>query len=125
MNNELNRYYTKIRTILEIDPKTVQEEFVTALEPSAPSHTIVTRWGKYFREGREDVNDHSQSASRVSQFTGKNMQLVRQVTSNDPHSTYHEFIPDTSLSLSHGAIERIIHNWLKMKKVHLFGCSIS
>ena len=26
MNNELNRYYIKIRTILEIDPKTIHRE---------------------------------------------------------------------------------------------------
>ena len=26
MDNEFNRYYVKIRTILEIDPKTIHEE---------------------------------------------------------------------------------------------------
>ena len=43
MNNELNRYCIKIRTILEIDPKIIHEELVTALGPNAPSYTIVTR----------------------------------------------------------------------------------
>jgi hypothetical protein len=57
MDNELNRYYIKIRTILEIDPMTIHEELVTALGPSAPSYTTVTRWAKRFREGREVVND--------------------------------------------------------------------
>ena len=33
MDNELNRYYIKIRTILEIDPKTIHEELVTAWDP--------------------------------------------------------------------------------------------
>ena len=119
MDNELNRYYRKIRTILEIDPKTIHEEFVTALGPSAPSCTTVTRWAKRFHEGREDVNNDSRSASSLSQFTGKTIQLVRQVINNDLHSTYHEIIAETSLSLSlsHGTIERIIHDWYKMKKV--------
>ena len=32
MDNEPNRYYIKIRTILEIDPKTIHEELVTVLD---------------------------------------------------------------------------------------------
>ena len=115
MNNRSNRYYGTIRTILEIDPKPIHEELVIALRPSAPSYTIVTRWAKRFREGKEDVNDDPRSASPVSEFTGENIELVRQVISNDPHSTYDEIIPDASLS--HVTIERIIHDCLKMKKV--------
>ena len=37
MDNELNRYYIKIRTILEMDPKTNDEELVTTLGSSALS----------------------------------------------------------------------------------------
>ena len=85
MNNKLDRYYIKIRTILEISPKTIPEKLVTALEPSAPSYTTVTRWAKRFRQGREDVNDHLRSASLLSQFTDENIQLVRQVIINDPY----------------------------------------
>ena len=107
MDNELNRYYRKIRTILEGDPKTTHEECVTALGSSASSSTTVTRWSKRFRQGREDVNDHPQSTSPLSEFTGENIEVVRQVISNDLHSTYHEITSDTSLS--HGTIERIIH----------------
>ena len=57
MDNELNRYCIKIRTILEIDLKTIHEELVTALRSCAPSYTTVTRWAKRFRQAREDVND--------------------------------------------------------------------
>ena len=115
MDNELNRYYIKIRTILQIDPKTIHEELVTALGPSVPSYTTVTRWAKRFRQGREDVNDHSRSASPLSQFTGENIELVRQVISNDPHLPYDEITAETFLS--HDTIEQIIHACLKMKKV--------
>ena len=115
MNNELNRYYRKIRTILEIDPKTIHEELVTALESSAPLYTTVTRWVKRFREGRKDINDDPRPSSPISQFTGENTELVRQTISNDPHSTYYEITPATSFS--HGTIERIIHEYQKMKKV--------
>ena len=54
---------------------------------------------KRFHGGREDVNDHPRSASPLSQFTSENIELVRQVISNDSHSTYHEIIAETSLSL--------------------------
>ena len=57
MDHELNRYYRKTQTILQIDPKKIYE-VVTVLGPSAPSYTIVTRWTERFRQGREDVNDH-------------------------------------------------------------------
>ena len=119
MDNELNRYYIKIRTILEIDLKAIHEELVTALVFSAPSSTTVTRWVKYFREGTGDINDDPRPASPVSEFTSENIRLVRQVISSDPYSTNDEIITETSLSLSlcHGTIERIIHNWLKTKKV--------
>ena len=58
MNTELHRYYRKIRTILEIDPTIIHRELVTALGPSVPSYTTVTRWAKRFHQGREDINDH-------------------------------------------------------------------
>ena len=63
MDDELNQYYIKIRSILQIDPKTIHEELVTTLGPSTPSYTTVTRWAKRFRQGREDVNDHPRSSS--------------------------------------------------------------
>ena len=99
MDNELNQYYIKIRTIWQIDPKTIHEELVTALGPSAPSYTTVTRWAKHFHDGRGDVNDHPRSTRPLSAFTSKNIELVRQVISNDPHSTYDEIIAETSFSL--------------------------
>ena len=84
---------------MERDSKTIHEELVTAFEPSAPSYTIVTRWARCFREEREDVNDHPRYASPPSEFTGKNIQLARQVISNDPHSTYDEITAETPLPL--------------------------
>ena len=48
-------------------------------------------------------------------LTDENIELVRQVINNDPHSTYDEIIAETSLS--RGTIEQIIHNYLKMRKV--------
>ena len=115
MDNEVNRSYVKIQTILQIDPKTIHEELVTALGPSAPSYATVARWAKRFHKGREDVNDHPRSASSESEFTGENIELIRQVIANDSPSTYDEILPDTSPS--HATIERIIYDCLKIKEV--------
>ena len=41
-----------------IDPKTINEELVTVLGPSASSYTTVTRWVENFCQEREDINDH-------------------------------------------------------------------
>ena len=76
MNSELNGYYRKIRTVLEIAAKTIHEELVTALGPSALSYTTVARWEKRFREEGKDVNDYPLSATPRSEFTGENAQLV-------------------------------------------------
>ena len=57
MDNEFNRYYIKIRTILGINPKTICEELTDALGSDAPSYATVKRWAKRFREGRDDVDD--------------------------------------------------------------------
>ena len=43
MDNELNRYYRKIRTILQVDPKTIHQELVTDLGLSASSYAAVIR----------------------------------------------------------------------------------
>ena len=82
---------------------------------SASLYTTVTRWAKHFHEGRANVNYHPRPATPLFEFTGENIEMVQQVISNDPHLTYDEIISETSLS--HGTIERIIHDCLKMKKV--------
>ena len=43
MDNEFDRYCIKIRTILEIDVKTIYEELTTALGSNAPSYCTVAR----------------------------------------------------------------------------------
>ncbi|CAF1284464.1 unnamed protein product [Adineta steineri] len=106
-----------IRTILGADPTTTHQELSTAIGFNAPSYSTVARWAKRFREGREDVDDEARSGRPISELTERNIELVRQIINNDPHSTYDDIIAETSLS--RGTVERIIHDHLKMKKVTL------
>ena len=99
MDNEYNRYYIKIPTILGINPKTIHEELVTALGFKVPSYPTVAEWAKRFREGREDVNDDPRSARPLSELTDENIELTREIINNDPHSTYDDIIAETFLSL--------------------------
>ena len=115
MNNEYNRYYIRIRTILAIAPMTIHEELATALGSDAPAFRIVAKWAEHFCEGREDVNDNLRSGRPLSEVTDENIELVRQVITNDPRSTYDDIIAETFLS--HGTIEGIIHDHLKLRKV--------
>ncbi|CAF3648489.1 unnamed protein product [Rotaria socialis] len=86
------------------DP-TIHEELATVLGPKAPSYPTVVEWAKRLREGREDVNDDPRSGRPVSVLTDENIELVRQVINNDPHSTYDDIIAETSLS-------RITSRWI-------------
>jgi transposase len=105
----------KIRAILGVDAKTICEELTTALGSDAPSDRTVRRWTQRFLEGRVDVNDDPRSGRPILVLTDENIERVRQVIDDDPHSTYDDIITETSLS--HGTIHRIIHNCLKMRKV--------
>jgi len=115
MDNEFNRYYIKIRTILGINAKTICEELTDALGYDAPSYATVKRWVKRFREGRDDVDDDPRSGRPVFMLTDENIERVRQVIEDDRHSTYDDIMAETSLC--YDTIERIIHDCLKMRKV--------
>ncbi|CAF3268782.1 unnamed protein product [Rotaria sp. Silwood2] len=115
MDNEYNRYYIKTRIILGTNPKTIHEELATTLGSKAPSYPTVAEWAKRFREETEDVNDDPRYGRPISELTDENIELVREAINNDPHSTYDDIIAETFLS--HGTIERIIHECLKMKKI--------
>ena len=68
MNNEYNRYYIRIRTILGMATMTIHEELATALGPDAPAYRTVAKWPERFRDGREDVNDHLRSGRPLSEL---------------------------------------------------------
>ncbi|CAF2834620.1 unnamed protein product [Rotaria sp. Silwood2] len=98
MTDEFNRYYIKIRVILGINPKTIFEELTEALGPDAPSYSMVKNWAKRFRERREDVIDDPRFGRPISVLTVENIEYVRQVIEDDPHSTYEDIIVKTDLS---------------------------
>ena len=65
MNNEYNRYYIRMRTILGI---AIHEQLATALRPDAPAYRTVAKSVERFHEGREDVTNHLRSARPLSEL---------------------------------------------------------
>ncbi|CAF1083628.1 unnamed protein product [Rotaria sp. Silwood1] len=115
MTDEFSRYYIRIRAILGIYSKTIFDELTEALGLDASSYPMVRKWTKRFREGREDVSNDPRSGRPISVLRDENIERVRQVIEDDPHSTYDDITVETGLS--RGTIERIIHDCLKMRKV--------
>ena len=97
-----------------IDANTIHEELTAALGLNASSYPTMVRWASRFREGREDANDDPRSSYPASERTDENIELIRQIINNNPHSTDDEII--TESSFFHGTIKRNIHDCLKMKK---------
>ena len=78
---------------MQIDPKTIHEEFWNLVL----HHIQQLQDGRnFFRQRREDVKDHPQSSSPLSEFIGENIQLLRQVIHIQ---LYDEIIAEISLSL--------------------------
>ncbi|CAF2752850.1 unnamed protein product [Rotaria sp. Silwood2] len=78
MDNEFDRYYIKIQTILGIDPKKIHEELATALGPNAPSYQTVTRLHTYTKDPLPP------SAPRKTRPSTKN-KIDKCLTSISPH----------------------------------------
>ncbi|CAF1155958.1 unnamed protein product [Rotaria sordida] len=98
MDSKFNRYYIKIRTVLEIDAKTICEDLTEALESDTSSYSKVKRWAKHFREERGDVVNEDYRAGRsVSVLTDENIERIQQVIEDNLHSTYDDIIAETSL----------------------------
>ena len=55
MNNENFRFYIKVCTALSIQPKLIHDELYSVFGDQGPSYNTVTKWSRWFREGREDI----------------------------------------------------------------------
>ena len=85
MDDELSRYYIKIRAILDIDPTTIHEEFSDPVLHHIQQ--LQAEQNVFVKEEKMSMIIIDLLASTIPQFTAENIQLFRQVISNDPHST--------------------------------------
>ena len=120
MDKENFRAYIKVRTALSIQPKTIHDELYSVFGDQAPSYGTVAKWSKWFREGRETIEDHPRPGRPVTETTSENIEEIRSLINDDPHLTIDEIQVETGMS--RGTIERIISNHLQLKKSLLDGC---
>jgi hypothetical protein len=115
MNKENFRFYIKVRTALNIQPKLIYDELYSVFGDQAPPYSTVTRWSKWFREGREEIEDQPRIGRPVTETTSDNIEEVRCLIDEDPHLTIDVIQEETRLS--RGTIERIICDHLKLRKI--------
>ncbi|CAF1531507.1 unnamed protein product [Rotaria magnacalcarata] len=115
MNKEQIRAYIKVRIALNVQPKSIFDDFCTVLRDQAPSYNTVVRRSKLCREGREEVEDEPQPDRPVTETTPDNIEKVHHLIDNDPYLTIDEI--QVEAGLSHGTTQRIVSDHLKLKKI--------
>jgi histone-lysine N-methyltransferase SETMAR len=115
MDKENFRFYIKVRTALDIPARIIYDELCSVFGDQAPALRTVERWSKFFREGREDVEDEERPGRPVIKTTSENIEHVRRLIDDDPHITIQEM--EVQTDLSHGTIHRIISDHLNLKKL--------
>ncbi|CAF3357273.1 unnamed protein product [Rotaria sp. Silwood2] len=113
MDKEYLRFHIKGRTALHIEPIDIHSELSSVSGDQALTLRTVERWSQSFREGQEEVEDELRSGRTISTITSANIEKVRNLIYDDSYSTIDELCVQTGLS--HGTIERIIFDHLKLK----------
>ncbi|CAF3871049.1 unnamed protein product [Rotaria sordida] len=103
-----------LRTALNISAGAIYDELYSVCGDQAPSYATVKRWTKWFREGGEEIEDEARLGRPVTETTFENIEQVRLLIDDDPHITIEEVQEQTDLS--HGTVQRIITDHLKLKK---------
>ena len=112
MNNENFRFYIKVHTALNIQPKLIHDERYSVFGDQGPSYNTVARW---FREGREDIQDQPRPGRPVTETTTEHIKEVPCLIDGDPYLTIDEIQVETAMS--RGTIERIISDYLQSRKI--------
>lgn len=115
MNKEYFRFYIKVRTALNIEPIVIHNELSTVFGDEAPPLRTVQRWSKWFRDGREDVEDEERPGRPITETTTGNIQEIQDLINEDPHITINELEEESGIS--HETIQRIISDHLQLKKI--------
>jgi len=79
------------------------------------SCTMVLKWHKAFKEGRENVEDDPRSGRPNSSTNGQNMEVVRAVMAKDRRLSVRMIAKETGLDKN--AVHRILTDHLHMRKI--------
>jgi len=113
--NIVQRYAIKFCVKLN---KSATETFASLTEAygdATLSRTVVFKWHKAFKEGRENVEDDSRSGRPISSTNDQNVEVVRAVTAKDRRLSVTMTAEETSFDKS--AVHRILTDRLHMRKI--------
>ena len=110
------RFYTQIRQFLGFDALSTWIDLNSFAGDEAPSLRTVERWCKSFKDGRQDIEDLASLGRLIVETSPPNIDLVSNDIDQDPYITYDELEAETSLC--RGTLERIIQDYLKLKKMN-------
>jgi len=114
--NTEQRYATKFCMKLN---KSATETFASLTEAygdATLSRTMVFKWHKAFKEGRENVEDGPRSGRPISSTNDKNTEVVQAVMAKDRRLSTRMTAEETSLDKD--AVHRIVTNHLHMRKMY-------
>ncbi|CAF3642294.1 unnamed protein product [Rotaria sp. Silwood1] len=76
MDKENFRFYIKTRTALDMPAKIIHNELYSVYRNQAPSFRTVKRWNKWFREGREEIEDEARPGRSITETTNENIEHI-------------------------------------------------
>ena len=109
------RAVIKFCTRLGEKPLDIYNKMVEVYREDVLSYSRVKDWAKRFREGRESIEDDEKSGRPISVITPHTIDMVRNITVDDPHSTVAEIAHH--LDISTGSVDDILLNHLGYRKV--------
>ena len=115
MSKENFRFYVKVRTALNLQARAIYEELHSVFGDEAPPLRTVERWTKWFREGREEVEDEARPGRPITETTTENIEQIRRLIEDDPYSTIEELQEESGLTYS--TTQRIISDHLQLRKI--------
>ncbi|KAI6646837.1 Histone-lysine N-methyltransferase SETMAR-like [Oopsacas minuta] len=111
------RTYTKFRTILEIPPKSIDDELSTICGEDILSYSTVRRWVSLFREGRTSVQDAPCPGAPKLATNNDKLSEVSEYSESFPHSSVEELA--NYVGISTGSAQTILNADLELRKVHM------
>ncbi|CAF4124123.1 unnamed protein product [Rotaria sordida] len=90
MTTENFRFYTKVRTALNIQARIIHDELYSVYGDQAPSLRAVERWSKLFREDREEVEDEARHGRPITETTSENIKRIHLLIDDDSYLTIEE-----------------------------------
>ncbi|XP_065673917.1 protein GVQW3-like [Hydra vulgaris] len=103
-----SRACIKTRALLEVTAQAITDDLVLVHGDQVRKYSTVAKWATLFKDGRESLEDNPRSGHPQTTYTAKNIERVRTIIEENPHTT-HDIIKART-SINRFTINEIIHN---------------